>query len=213
MNLNTINAFFRRQTRTIGQFSLWVLRKIPLFSQLADCTLKDHAQAAKEFSFALGFSSVTFWLSAIIMLPHKAFTGQSYFDLLASTVANGELLIFSVSFIGPIFLATLVERPAGKSQFPNREWHIGLLCIVAIVASALYSQVKAEAVIKGVPSTLDMDILRNISYGLAIGALIMRYLTFLYQKNMNTLDEYGPRGDKKFAENYIAHAEDKGQKT
>lgn len=147
------------------------------------------------------------------MLPHKAFAGKSYFNLLEGTVANGELLIFSVSFIGPIFLATLVERPAGKSQFPNREWHIGLLCVVALIASALFSQLKAQAVVPGSPSSLDMDILRNISYCLAIGAVVMRYLTFLYQKNMNTLDEYGPKGDKKFAADYIAHAEDKGQQT
>lgn len=211
MSWNTIAKFLRRQIHYVGQFLLWVLRKIPLFSRLADCTAKDHAQAAKEFSFALAFSSVTFWLSAVIMLPQKAFAGQSYLDLLASTVANGELLIFSVSFIGPIFLATLVDRPAGKSQFPNREWHIGLLCVVALIASALFSQLKAQAAVPGAPSTLDMEILRTMSYALAIGAVVMRYLTFLYQKNMNTLDEYGPKGDKKFADDYIAHAEDKGQ--
>lgn len=196
------------RSQKVGKFLLWALRKIPLISRLADCTARDHAQAAKEFSFALGFSTVTFWLSAVIMLPQKAFAGKSYVDLLVSTVANGELLIFSVSFIGPIFLATLVDRPAGKSQFPNREWHIGLLCVVAIIASALFSQLKAQAVVPGAASSLDMDVLRNISYALAVGAVVMRYLTFLYQKNMSTLDEYGPKDDKKFAEAYAAHAED-----
>jgi hypothetical protein len=210
MNLTNINKMLRRASQNVGRFLLGVLRKIPVISRLADCTAKDHAQALKEFSFALAFSTVTFWLSAVIMLPRKEFAGQSYWKLLANTVENGELLIFSVSFIGPIFLATLVDRPAGKSQFPGRDWHVASLCVVALIASALFSQLKAQSA-PGAPINLDMDVLRNLSYCLAAGAGAMRYLTFVYQKNMTTLDEYGPKGDKLFSDSYIAHAEDKGQ--
>ncbi|MBO7771592.1 hypothetical protein J6352_09590 [Burkholderia pseudomallei] len=189
-----------------------ILRSIPVLGRLVDCSISDHAKAAKEFVIALAFSTVTFWLTSILLLPRSNLAATPYFDLLASTYANGELLIFSVSFIGPIFLATLVDRAPSKSQFPGKDWHVIFLIILAIIASALFSQVKMQALVPGAANTLDMAIVRTMSYILAGLAMLMRYLTFVYQKNMAAIDEYGPRGDKEFAEKYIEHAEEQGQR-
>lgn len=201
----------RNIARVVHQSFIWTVRRLPIVSRLADCTIKDHLQALKELSFAFAFSTVTFWLGAIIMMPQKLFSEKGYWELLLSTFANGELLIFSVSFIGPIFLATLVDRPAGKTQFPGREWHMAFLIIIALISAALFSTLKSQQIAQGGLQNLDMEFLRTSSYLLALLAVLLRYLTFVYQKNMNTLDEYGPKDAMRFADSYKVHAEDKGE--
>jgi len=183
-------------------------KKIPLIGGLADCTYKDHKKAAKEFFFALLFSTVTFWLSAFVLKVFRANAEKGYFDLLHSTLSNGELLIFAVSFLGPIFLIALSDRQ-GKREFPGREWHILALMCVASIAAVLFAQVKTAHDTSDGLTFLNMSFVVIASYWLAGGALLLRYLTMVYQKSMLASDELMPKHDKDFARNYAAHAERK----
>ncbi|WBS04212.1 hypothetical protein OU994_07990 [Pseudoduganella sp. SL102] len=132
-------------------------------------------------------------------------------DLVIGTVSNGELLIFSVSFASPIFLAAMQDR-GGKSPFPGAIWHIFTLIGFAIGAAAVFGLLKIEALVPEIKLGLNMDAIRTLSYYIFAAALLLRYTTMVYQKMLSAADASGPKQDKDFADRWAAHAEDKENK-
>jgi hypothetical protein len=131
-------------------------------------------------------------------------------DLILKTVSNGELLIFSVSFAGPILLTAMQDR-SGKSPFPGAIWHVFALWAFAVVASIIFGLLKVQVVAPNVNLGLDMEAVRNGSYYVFFLALVLRYTTVVYQKMLAAADASGPKQDKVFADRWAAHAENKGQ--
>jgi hypothetical protein len=126
------------------------------------------------------------------------------------TVSNGELLIFSVSFAGPIFVVALQDRQ-GKSPFPGAIWHVAAIIAFALIAGVSFALLKIKALIPNLPLDLDMELIRQASYYLAMGALVLRYTTFVYQKMLAGADATGPKQDQDFADRFAAHVANKGQ--
>ena len=198
--------------KKIGDALRWLLRPIPLIGGLADCTRKDHTAALKEFFFALAFSTTTFWVTVLIMSVLASYSTASTASLFLKAVSNGELLIFSVSFAGPILLIAMQDR-SGKSPFPGAIWHVFALWAFAVIASVIFALIKVQTVVPHLNLDLNMDAVRTGSYYIFGLALLLRYTTVVYQKMLAAADASGPKQDKAFAERWAAHADNKGQKS
>jgi hypothetical protein len=176
--------------KCIGLLRSWI-RQLPLVGGLADCSYKDHRLAIKEFFLAFAFSTTTFWVTLVIMSVLSLYSTTSLFDLVLKTVSNGELLIFSVSFAGPILLVAMQDR-SGKSPFPGAIWHVFALWAFAVVAALIFGLLKIQILAPDVNLGLNMD---------------LRYTTVVYQKMLATADASGPKQDKDFADRWAAHVE------
>lgn len=209
MNLHNARMRTASFIKKVFDFPFWLLRKLPLIGGLADCTLQDHILAAKEFFFALVFSTATFWITVVIMSVLSLYATTSPTGLIMKTVSNGELLIFSVSFAGPIFVAAMQDRQ-GKSPFPGAIWHVFALGAFAVVASILFGLLKIQGVVPNLNLNLNMNAIRIASYYIFALALVLRYTTVVYQKMLAAADASGPKQDKDFADRWVAHAENKG---
>lgn len=166
-------------------FSKW-WSKVPLLGYLALCTGKNHLEALREMLITLVFSTITFWVTALLLLPFQINTQLGYLGLLEKTVNAGQLFIFAVSFMGPIFLLAGDDPPKARA-FPSRGLHFVVLVLLAIVSSAFYalqlgSKQSPEALV------LDADFLLKASIVVAISAVALRYLTMVYRKNTLSFD-------------------------
>jgi hypothetical protein len=203
---NTVVAFAKR----ITDFLRWLVRQLPLLGGLADCTWQDHKAAAKEFLFAFSFSTLTFWVSVLIMSVLALYSTTSTANLILKTVSNGELLIFSVSFAGPILMIAMQDR-SGKSPFPGAIWHVAALWFFAVAASVIFGLLKVQVLAPNVNLGLDMEAVRNGSYYIFALSLVLRYTTMVYQKMLAAADASGPKQDKAFADRWAAHAKSQGR--
>lgn len=185
-------------------------RILPILGPLVFCTTSDHAKALKEFLMSVSFATATFWVSAIVFRLFKSNADKSYLDLLQSTISNGELLIFSVSFLGPVFLAAAAD-PNGKNEFPGRSWHMFALIGVSGISALIFAVNKAFSSIKfpeplgTLAQHIDTTLIVNYSLFLAATALILRYLTIVYSKSMQAPDESMRQDDISFAERFARH--------
>lgn len=210
MNLTKACAHVAYGLKKVADFLLWSLRQLPLVGGLADCTRNDHKLAAKEFFLAFAFSTTTFWVSVVIMSVLALYSTTSTIGLILRSVSNGELLIFSVSFAGPILLTAMQDR-SGKSPFPGAIWHVFALWAFAVVASIIFGLLKVQVVAPNVNLGLNMEAVRKGSYYIFALALVLRYTTVVYQKMLAAADASGPKQDKAFADRWVAHAQNQGQ--
>jgi hypothetical protein len=191
----------------IKSFLSRFVRRLPVVGGLADCSAKDHLAAAKDLILALSFSTVAFWLSVIVLRALARNASKPISDILYSTIANGELIIFSVSFLGPVILVALADRQ-GKMQFPGRDWHIYAVWGIAITGGALFTLIKVVANLApdfpGLTSSLDMATLVGISIWMSAFAVCIRYLSIVYQKSMLASDSLLQRKDQQFADDFAA---------
>lgn len=155
--------------------------KVPLIGPLFYCGWKDHAACLKEISISLAFATGTFWLTAIFLLSLKASDQLNYFQLLHSTVKNGELFIFAVGFLGPILLIT-AEDPDSARPFPGRTWHIFAFIILGFLAAGFHSQIKSAQFEERV-GIFNEDFLLHASMLIGAAAIVLRYLAVLYRKS------------------------------
>lgn len=170
-----MNIGFTRE----GLKNAWM--KVPLLGYLAYCTKKNHAETVKELTITLAFSTATFWISALLFEAFMVNKGASYFDLLYKTANAGQLFIFAVTFLGPVFLIAGDDPPKAK-LFPNRSLHLVLLFLLAVVSSSFYAiQLGARQIPGG--AELDSNFLFRSSLVIAILAVVFRYLAVVYRKN------------------------------
>ncbi|MBA5689400.1 hypothetical protein [Rugamonas apoptosis] len=188
-----------------------ILRPFPLIGGLADCSRKDHASAIKDFFLTITFSTLTFWVTVVIMSVLALYSTATTSDMILKTVSNGELLTFSVSFAGPILLAAMQDRN-GKSPFPGAIWHVYALWAFAIIAAVIFGLLKLQ-VVANLNIGLNMDRVRNWSYFVFGLALVLRYTAIVYQKMLGAADALMPKQDKEFSDEWAAHAKKKGQES
>lgn len=160
------------------------LSRIPLFGPMFACSARDHFSAIADFSITVAFSSITFWLSAIILSILDINRGISYVDVLSSTVQGGELFIFSLGILGPILIIIMDDARRAKN-FPSGKWLIFVLVVSALVCGSLFAILKASAT-PGVSGLIaDKDQAISISFWMAGVACALRYLTIAYNKSLS----------------------------
>lgn len=179
-----------------------ILRKIPLFGDLADCHVSDHSKAAKEFAVITLFATTTFWFSALILLGLDANKDLHYLHMLGTTVRSGELFIFSVAFLGPV-LWTALEDPVGTRPFPGKLWHTLAVLILGLVCAAFFALIKVASI----PGSfrLNAEFLFSLSLWTAGFCLLLRYLALVYRKATLRPDEAMKRGEEAFASQFVQH--------
>jgi len=155
-------------------------RKVPVFGGLVDCKGADHASAAKEVFTVLVFSTITFWLSAVlIFFQSRVESGDLLTRLLGSfvpTISNGELLVFAVSLIGPIVYIAFEDPAWAKREFPQKLWHALILLVLAMMCGALFAAVKTGA-------GIDAERVVRASLWLACIAVLLRYLATVFSRS------------------------------
>lgn len=176
---------------------------VPILGPLVYCKWEDHKAAIKEMTTIMLFATAAFWLTSLILMGVQAARSLGYFQVLLTTVNRGELFIFTVGFIGPILLHTSEDK-ADEREFPGRHWHLLTLMLLALVASAYHSQIKS-AQLTGTLIPSDLDYLFNVSVGLAVFVVVLRYLAMVYRKST-----FSPRmeikaKEKSFLDQYAKH--------
>ncbi|MDF2817158.1 MAG: hypothetical protein K0S73_1098 [Stenotrophomonas rhizophila] len=156
-------------------------QRLPLVGYLVYCTRKNHAEAMRELFVTLLFSTTTFWISALILQAFMQNAGMNYFAIIKTTANAGQLFIFAVSFMGPVFLLAGDDPPKAKN-FPNRGLHFIVLFVLAIIASCFYALQLGAKQFPG-SMMLDSHFLMNTSMVIAALAIALRYLTVVYRKN------------------------------
>lgn len=182
--------------------SAWM--KVPLLGYLSYCTRKNHVETIKELSITLAFSTATFWISALLFEAFLINQDASFVDLLYKTANAGQLFIFAVTFLGPVFIIA-GDDPANAKVFPNRGLHLVVLFLLAVVGSSFYAiQLGAREFPGGAP--LNSSFLFRASVVIAFLSVSLRYLAVVYRKNTLVFDPEAelvePAHDfaKKFAE-------------
>lgn len=161
-------------------------KKVPILGHLVYCTRKNHADTLKELFVTLMFSTTTFWLTVVFLKAYSANSHTSYFDLLSQTVSAGQLFIFSITFLGPVYIIA-GEDPENAKVFPNRGLHLVALFPIALLGGGLYAiQFGARNYSGSLP--LDNQYLLHASVYIAILAVVLRYLTVVYRKSTMAFD-------------------------
>lgn len=156
-------------------------QRLPLVGHLVYCTRKNHKEASKDIFVTLLFSTATFWVSALILQAFAANSNAHYLSLLLKTADSGQLFIFAVSFMGPVFLLAGDDPPKAKN-FPDRGLHFVILFVLSIIASCFYALQLSSREFPGI-ILLDTKFLMKASVVVAILAILLRYLTVVYRKN------------------------------
>ena len=151
-----------------------VFGKIPLIGHLVDTSGIDHWTAVTELFPRLILSTLPFWLGSIVIYATNSAPDKEYFSILASTVNQGELLIFSTSLLAPFFYMALHD-PAGSRAFPSRLPHAILVVIVTVVCSVLFSLRRAGV-------WVDLAFVCKASVGLTLFSLLLIYLAMVYHR-------------------------------
>ncbi|MFG0712493.1 hypothetical protein ACF8O9_06505 [Stenotrophomonas geniculata] len=163
-----------------------ILSSLPILGPLAHCTAKNHKDSLKEFFITLIFGTATFWVTAVFLKAFVSNREKNYFELLASTISNGQLFIFAVGMLGPILLASAEDSDSTK-QFPGRAYHFAAMLFLGALSSGFYAFVLAgrEPVVK---ELLDSDFLLIASIFIAGIVVTLRYLTTVYRKSTLAFD-------------------------
>lgn len=101
--------------------------------------LPGFVQVSIEFTVILIFATCPFWLgTGVYGLAHE-FSKQSWFlsDAILSTFTRGELLIFAVTFVAPMFWTVSLD-PEGSKSFPGRPVWVASVAVLLLLASAFY---------------------------------------------------------------------------
>ncbi|MGM3274333.1 hypothetical protein [Ralstonia sp. 24A2] len=150
-----------------------LIAKIPVFGHLFLCTRRQYWETLVEYSNALIWSTMPFWLGAGILLVILN-NGQPSLRLaFTSTIQNGELLVYTISTLTPITYLTLFEDPKGR--FPHRLGMGTIAIIVIIICACLFSLQKGTVLTKP-------DYLFYASVIFAPFAVCLRFVAILYSK-------------------------------
>src|SRR5690606_35186401 len=85
------------------------------------------------------FASMPIWLGATILWAHGEVSGASkdWSEAFLATMARGELLVFSATFLAPAFWMVSLDRDDAQ-RFPLRTFWIATLLILWVVASSIF---------------------------------------------------------------------------
>ncbi|MEM5461613.1 hypothetical protein VSR69_43650 [Paraburkholderia phytofirmans] len=149
------------------------ISKIPLIGHLFECAWKDFWDSFIEYSNSLLWSTMPFWLGAIILFVQEQNGVKTFLDTFTGTFRNGELLVFTIGTVTPITYMTWFEDP--KRRFPHR-LALGTVAVILIVLCASFFALQ-----KGkVPTKSDYIYLTSL--GFACVAIFLRYIAIVYNK-------------------------------
>ncbi|MGB6030149.1 MAG: hypothetical protein WBG22_10380 [Rhodanobacter sp.] len=174
--------------------------RVPVLGHLVHCTKTNHADSIKEFLPSIAFSTATFWLTAIFLLALKSNAKQDFFDMLISTANSGELLIFSLAFLGSIIVSA-AEDPASARVFPGRAWHFFVVFSVALVAAGFYALIKVSDS-SNTQNLYDSAYILRSSGFISIVAVFLAYLTLVYRKQTFDPDKEMKEPEVDFADDF-----------
>ncbi|MDP3609758.1 MAG: hypothetical protein Q8R74_11845 [Methylophilus sp.] len=160
------------------------LSRLPIIGPIFDCKWDDHLAAFKETSFNVIFATMPIWLTAVIRYPYNLpqastqnlFNEDIFFKLIIDGIGNGELYVLSTSILAPILFLTWLEPKPSAKKFPAK-FSIGLSVIIVLIVSA-----SSFAATKVNQNNMNQDYMLIISSVLALAALILRYLSTVYDK-------------------------------
>jgi hypothetical protein len=176
------------------------LAMVPVFGHLVHCSSANHADSLKEFVPSIAFSTATFWLSAIFLLALRSNSNAHFFEMLLSTADSGELLIFSLAFLGSIIVSA-AEDPDQARTFPGRAWHFFVVFSVAVVAAGFYALIKVSKS-SHTDSLFDATYILRASAIIAVIALILAYLTLVYRKQTFDPEQEIKDPERDFADDF-----------
>lgn len=186
------------------------LGRIPLIGPMFLCSWKDHGSALKDFLITVAFSSITFWLSALVLSVFEKNNGIAYSELLMSTVQGGELFIFSLGILGPILLIVMDDGRKAKS-FPSGVWLMFFLFVAAAICGGLFAVMKTTAAAAEVGGMgIDKPLAVSISFWAAGGACLLRYLTIAYNKSLAKFNAEDLQADEQDFKNAFASRHGRG---
>ncbi|UCV03702.1 hypothetical protein [Dechloromonas denitrificans] len=198
-----------RLFKLIGEFMFDWLIRIPLIGPVFTCSARDHFSALSDFSITVVFSSITFWLSAVILSVLDINHGIGFGNLLSSTVQGGELFIFSLGILGPILIIVMDDARKAKS-FPSGKWLIFVLVVSALLCGSLFAIMKANAS-PGVGGLgIDKNQAVSISFWVAGVACALRYLTIAYNKSLSRFNAEDLQAGEQQFKNAFATRHGKG---
>lgn len=180
------------------------VRKLPLFSGLADCRLSDHAEAIKEFGINFIFSTAPIWLGGLIIFSLDKSSEKSiseFLNTMITTVQRGELFMYSTAMVAPIVYVAL-KPEKGMPIFPGQMSHVVFIIIVGIISAAFFA-------IQRTGVWIDIKFTFSLSVFLYFLSLLLLYLTTVYRNYRLTgaldvtrgqtdefVDEFNRRHDK-----------------
>lgn len=123
-----------------------------------------------EWLFNVVFASMPIWLGAIILWANGQVTHspKQWSDAFLGTMARGELLVFSATFLAPAFWMVSFDRD-GAQHFPLRTVWVAALLIVWVVTSAVFGVWRSA----GLADT-QYSVIVWLSIGLAVSAIVLR---------------------------------------
>jgi len=149
------------------------LAKIPLIGHLFECAWADYFESLVEYSNSLLWSTMPFWLGAVILFVQEQNGAKTFLDTFTGTFRNGELLVFTIGTVTPITYMTWFEDP--KRRFPHR-LAIGTFAVFLIVLCASFFALQ-----KGkVPTKSDYIYYTSLAF--AAVAISLRYIAIVYNK-------------------------------
>ena len=147
--------------------------KLPIFGHIFKCRWKDFWDSLVEYSNALIWSTMPFWLGAVILFYQQQNGNKAFIDTLTGTFRNGELLVFTIGAVTPIIYLALFEDP--KGTFPHRLSVGTLAMFLIVVCASLFALQKGQVATKG-------SLVYYSSLIFAAVAISLRYLSILYNK-------------------------------
>ena len=154
-------------TRGKSQFSAGLLT-------VTDATIGD---TLGETAVLFTLSSMPIWLGALIVYATTDKVGCMGWRLaLFSTVANGELFMYSTAFLAPVFWIALKDRPNAR-VFPGKVSHIVLMVIISVIAAVFFGLHTAG-------SRLNEKFALFLSVIMFFTSLLLLYLGILYHQSL-----------------------------
>ncbi|KVN38329.1 hypothetical protein WT11_05270 [Burkholderia stagnalis] len=146
---------------------------IPIFGHIFKCKWKDVWDSFVEYSNSLLWSTMPFWLGALVLFYQQQNGDKSFVDTLTGTFRNGELLVFTIGAVTPITYLTLFEDP--KAAFPHRLSLGTLAMFLIVICASLFALQKGKV-------TTKTDLIYYTSLIFAAVAITLRYISILYNK-------------------------------
>lgn len=178
--------------------------KIPLIGPLVECKKEDHWAAFTETFLNGVFSTLPFWLAAIVGYLYKLpkhinnFIDLELFQsLLEDSVSNGELFIFSTSILAPIMFLTWLDLK-GTRTIPAKLSLGTVALLTMLLCTGLFSALKANP-------DVNEDFILYLSSWLALIALIITYIGTVYHKYRQGSPELLKDDEKDFVVQLMGH--------
>ena len=113
---------------------LKLLKKVPLVGRLASCSAYDHGYALLELASTTFFSFTPLLVAYLVTYLDNNET--RFWPCIMNNIQNGELFIYSASFLAPVFFVIMRKR-TDPNAFPSKAIHTFLYfilwCVVVLI--------------------------------------------------------------------------------